>query len=517
MPNTQAPPEVGTFSTYYSDVATHEWYARQTPDTQRRLNEAVLVSAGWGNCRCGRGGKLYWDTRIGDDQNLSIHPRCERCVRSIICESLNVDLTWFYDNEAWTGTRIHGVIFPSDYFPQPSGERILCACCNGYIFEDIDINTRDSQVGSVEAINEDTDQRIITHVVDCSFKCMCGAIVSTAHSRHVKVDGEYACKTCLDELYDSDTVDKCGWCNHFFTNVHYSEARDMVLCDYCYDSSWDCDECGYEMYEGDSHECYRPRDTIIFDYSYKPKPVFFGSADYYFGFELEVEDNNEWGCEDGAQIVVDELGERVYIKRDGSLNDGFEIVSHPHTFEQIKSLNWDFMKRLRAKGFRSWDTTTCGLHVHISRTAFRKNGKRDEAHELRFQKLIYDNGIHVRSIAGRSSSYARFNDKGALVPKVKFGHTADRYEAVNSQNDHTLEVRVFRGSLNPNRVLSAIEFLHAGVEYTRNMKINPKDKQLSWIRFMAYVLDNKDKYENFAQIALATLDNTRGYEGEDNE
>jgi hypothetical protein len=233
------------------------------------------------------------------------------------------------------------------------------------------------------------------------------------------------------------------------------------------------------------------------------------------GLELEVEDNGGWGCESGAHVVKDALGSRVYLKRDGSLENGFEIVSHPHSFDEWKRINWSFLRSLRSKGFRSWDTETCGLHVHVSRTAFRKGGIRDEAHELRFQKLIYDNGVQVRAIAGRSSQYARFNDKGALVPKVKFGHTADRYEAVNSQNDHTLEVRVFRGSLKPARILSALEFIHSAVEYTRNMKINPRDKQLGWIRFMGYVLDNKDKYENFAQIAQSTLDNTREFESEE--
>jgi hypothetical protein len=50
------------------------------------------------------------------------------------------------------------------------------------------------------------------------------------------------------------------------------------------------------------------------------------------------------------------------------------------------------------------------------------------------------------------------------------------------------------------------------------MKINPKDTQLGWIRFMGYVLDNKDKYENFAQIASSTLElsSAREYESEEN-
>jgi hypothetical protein len=97
-------------------------------------------------------------------------------------------------------------------------------------------------------------------------------------------------------------------------------------------------------------------------------------------------------------------------------------------------------------------------------------------------------------------------DKGNLVPKVKYGQSADRYEAINIQNDHTLEIRVFKGSLKKERVLSAVEFIHSAIEYTRIMKINPRDKQFSWIRFMAYVLDNQQTYPNFTQVALRTLD-----------
>jgi len=152
--------------------------------------------------------------------------------------------------------------------------------------------------------------------------------------------------------------------------------------------------------------------------------------------------------------------------------------------------------------------------VHVSRTAFRNAGKHNEAHELRFQKLIYDNASQVRTIAGRTSSYAQFQDKGNLVMKVKHGQSADRYEAINSQNTHTLEVRVFRGSLKKTRILSAVEFIHSAVEYTRFMKIDPKAKQLSWFRFMGYVLDNQDKYGNFTQIALRDMGTNPDYSTE---
>jgi hypothetical protein len=42
----------------------------------------------------------------------------------------------------------------------------------------------------------------------------------------------------------------------------------------------------------------------------------------------------------------------------------------------------------------------------------------------------------------------------------------DRYVAVNLQNRHTIELRFFRPSLNPNTVLSAMQFCEALFTYT---------------------------------------------------
>jgi hypothetical protein len=46
----------------------------------------------------------------------------------------------------------------------------------------------------------------------------------------------------------------------------------------------------------------------------------------------------------------------------------------------------------------------------------------------------------------------------------------DRYNAVNLQNLHTVEIRMFKGSLKPERVRSGIQFCHAAIEYTREIR-----------------------------------------------
>jgi hypothetical protein len=281
-----------------------------------------------------------------------------------------------------------------------------------------------------------------------------------------------------------------------------------------------CDDCGEQYWDGNGHDC-EIEEGVIHSYSYRPSPYFFGKGQYYLGFELEVEARNESRYA-GAEIAQDELGSHAYMKDDGSLSDGFEIVTHPHTLSDYQTnFNWEFASKLKREGFRSWNTDTCGLHVHVSRTAFGDGvspwGRSDrdqlilrrQAHELRFMKLIYDNQRQVERIAGRAGNqYATFQDKGKLVPKVKFGdQSSGRYSAINTQNDATLEVRVFRGSLRKERVLSALEFVTASVEYTRDLKVTSKNQALSWLRFTAYVSENMETYPNLALIMSESFAN----------
>jgi hypothetical protein len=292
------------------------------------------------------------------------------------------------------------------------------------------------------------------------------------------------------------------------------------------DNVYTCEHCDELRWQDDDHECDSSDDDVngvIHNFNYKPYPQFFGVGKYYLGLELEVESSND--KYDDAQWAQDNLGAHAYMKSDGSLNNGFEIVTHPHTLDRYqKDFNWTSIKKLGNRGCRSWNTTTCGIHVHVSRTAFGDPSEpkfhnpewndwvlKRQAHELRFMKLIYDNQHQVERISGRASSFARFDDKGNLVNKVKHGHQRnDRYSAVNTENENTLEVRVFKGSLRPERVLSALEFVHASVEYTRDLRVNNKAKPFSWIRFTSYIYDNINTYANLALIMEETFQRDSG-------
>jgi hypothetical protein len=117
---------------------------------------------------------------------------------------------------------------------------------------------------------------------------------------------------------------------------------------------------------------------------------------------------------------------------------------------------------------------------------------------VRFAKLIYDNQTMITQLAGRESeNYASFSHKSNLISKFRDG-SDNRFQAVNNCPNVTLEVRVFRGSLRPERVLSALELVHAAVEYTRNMQVKPNS--FAWVKFMGYLSDNVEKYPNLFTI-----------------
>ena len=387
-------------------------------------------------------------------------------------------------------------------------ERAICPSCEHFILED----NAPRRFHGVNAIYKDEERFVHAK---CSFTCYsdnyddsCGRTFVRIPNAHPGVDvfrNEKLCYECFEAFSDSSDLRECPSCCHYyyFEDLIYSERNDDSYCRSCYRQLYyECSDCGEEYQQDDGHSCRSEYDSRIYDYGHKPTPKFFGKAPYYFGLELEIEQIDGDSVSEGVDIVLEDSdrARRIYLKEDGSLSNGFEIVTHPHSLSEFQTvMKWDFLSQLSKANFRSWDTSTCGLHVHISRTAFD-----DDNHLIRFTKMIYDNKNAVRTLAGRQSDYARFNDSISaggvgLIRKIKNGMTNDGHVAavnIETYEGSTVEVRVFRGSLRKERVLSSIEFCHAVVEHTRNMKISPKDRPMSWTKFLSFVSNNSVRYPN---------------------
>jgi hypothetical protein len=190
------------------------------------------------------------------------------------------------------------------------------------------------------------------------------------------------------------------------------------------------------------------------------------------------------------------LGDLVYFKEDGSLSDGFEIVTHPMTLAYAHSMDWSWTQGLLDIGYRSWDRSSCGLHVHVDRRGF--SGR---LHQYSFTLLLMRNKALSYLIAGRQgNSYASFDkDMRREIPKHLKGqdNCVQRYSAVNVLPTATLEVRMFKGSLKKERILAALEYVHSAVEYSRGARSGAgAEEYLTAPAFVQWLRGRKDLYPN---------------------
>ena len=419
-----------------------------------------------------------------------------------------------------------------------------------------DDNTRECTTCS--STIDDGDEIVMNehaYCTDCVFVCEdCSDVRDSEQRISVGVmsyceDCASYCQRCEDGM-DNDnsrTVDRDeSWCEYCWENYSYycescceswsgdcTYVQDTPYCERCYESEcyWceDCDESytndnSCDCRDNDNDRCcraYRNSGTIH-DYSCKPSPMFKGTSKHnmYLGFELETEVQS---LDTGAMYASSNLDGVAYLKHDGSIGNGFEIVTHPHTHQQYRDnskLLWDTIDRLRTDyGARSWDTDTCGLHIHLSRKGFSSG-----AHLHRFIALVYHNAPQMMKLAGRKTRFARFNDvytfdeydRPVFSIKHKVGHPnrfmSERYSAVNTQNEHTIELRFFRGTMNTSGVLSALDLAQAMVEYTRELRLDDvKLGALSWDWFADYVVSNNglypDLYSRLDKIQSVDINN----------
>jgi L-rhamnose mutarotase len=262
-----------------------------------------------------------------------------------------------------------------------------------------------------------------------------------------------------------------------------------------------CNDCYNDRYGDDDDDGSSSSKEIIRSYNYKPTPKFYKVSEndnVYLGIELEVERGDSNVTHKAmAEMVSNDF---LYFKSDGSLNNGFEIVTHPMTISYIKKHKnvWaDILNLLRSNKYRSYDTRTCGMHIHISKNAFTT------WHLYRFMKFFVDNSDFVTKISQRkienldrwaaltddpSESTKEYTQETLMYKAKKKRGNSKRYLAVNLQNDNSVEVRIFRGTLNDSSFFKNIEFVQALYDYTKSIP----DPDMSLKSFLTFIKDNNE-------------------------
>lgn len=310
----------------------------------------------------------------------------------------------------------------------------------------------------------------------------------------------------------------------------------------------------------------------IWNYSYKPNPTFFGrsSDGLFFGIELELEAKADIAPAAFTKAVHESLATPdnmvplLYYKSDGSLRHGAEIVTHPMSFtyfnksfpEATKKILADYAQNFwvdqedyynpvtRKEELRDLRIEQCGLHIHMSRDAFGKEGvnkrgqrSRTPYHLYKFLQFIYGNKELVQKVAARegciihgdemcsyekrrlgqataydhkSKQYVLSSDKA--IQEIARGKMTppNRYMAVNCALHTTVELRVFKATTNWKRVRAYVQFCDAAFYYTQTHKLHHRTRPelvMSQEGFIEYVLSRSVRYADL----LAVLNDDPAY------
>ena len=161
----------------------------------------------------------------------------------------------------------------------------------------------------------------------------CGEVIEDEYDS-VYVGDEIYCRDCIDEHFTT-----CDCCDEYVFEEDDYGNDGICLCRDCYRSHYDtCHNCNSLIHEDDFHwyddhiycaSCYDEVCGAIEDYSYKPEPVFYGKDSMFLGVELEIDEGGKDNCNaERIKDIANIRKEHIYIKSDGSLDDGMEIVSH---------------------------------------------------------------------------------------------------------------------------------------------------------------------------------------------
>lgn len=313
----------------------------------------------------------------------------------------------------------------------------------------------------------------------------CGELLHENDGHSVNCGDYIVCDGCLDANYS-----KCADCGEWFKSDNMRSDDNISICNDCGQNWFRCDDCGYlvhcdDMYSNDSgcycESCYCDNgheDNCdmygIHEYGYRPDLEFRGEGNLFFGTEMEI-DNGDFDA-----FKFDALDYSLfYCCADGSLDAGFEIISHPMTYEWIMEHRpyENVCKIAKDASFKSHNTDTCGFHVHMSRRAFG-NPFEDNTNDRitsfiyffeKFWKevVIFSRRKHdfsicsplINSIDHYAARVLDFNEPVdyKTVDQKKKDKAWNRYHCVNLTNSQTIEVRIFRGTLNVDTIIASIQ------------------------------------------------------------
>jgi hypothetical protein len=235
------------------------------------------------------------------------------------------------------------------------------------------------------------------------------------------------------------------------------------------------------------------------------------------GVELEV----DGGSFDYSDFKYDNT--LFHFEHDGSLSDrGVELITQPCTLKYHQLyMDWkSICERLKSQGFKSHNTSCCGLHVHLTREAL------SPAAIVKMDVIINRNGWFFGAIGRRYAFYGHGDHDGvhfdsSRKPAIWTGYSQGeyyisrdehhipknrirnkycwnnyRYTAVNVLNDNTIELRFAKGTLKHTTILCTLEVYHAIAKFCENVPFRKVYDTNIIKEFVEYIYKNRKLYKN---------------------
>lgn len=267
-----------------------------------------------------------------------------------------------------------------------------------------------------------------------------------------------------------------------------------------------------------SHSKFTYKDTTyhlmdgsgIHDYDYKPDDfeLFYlpdeSPTDLMLGVELEVDDGGENSS--SARYITsvlnkDIMSEYTYCMHDGSLSDGFEIATMPSSllFHMNKVNYQDAFKLAATMGYRSHDTSSCGLHVHMNRRFFGSS-RATQNIKAAFMALILErnwdevvkfsrrNYRHIEEWANKKGLEYEVNayDTTDDIASKFLDSYDDKYVSLNTQHRNSFELRIFRGTLRHETYIATLQFVSNLAHIAKSCTTLTRAQQISFSDIINY-------------------------------
>lgn len=330
---------------------------------------------------------------------------------------------------------------------------------------------------------------------------------------------------------------RCGSCRapntYLFSEAQIAaqyQRRDYAICGSC-GTSKRTREAEQRRLEERQAEQLRRQERMpaqINNYSFKPEPEFKGrsSEGLFFGIEHEVEVKRPHDPSEVAWQVYQACGDQrglFYFKQDGSIQSGFEMVSHPMSFnyfdkhypEEVKKLISDLTSNQYNGAFE------CGIHIHMSRDAFgkakpvpkpteefaahykiagyteiemlknwarQKVTTRQPYHLFKFMQFIHTNPKFVQNIAGRSAAIVHGQEMAEY--DAHKAYTQEVYDATDRNGRYKtltgpkVVAAAAAGKFKPNHRYVAVNLCNTGTVELRIFRSTTNHRRLrAYVQF----------------------------------